>query len=362
MNIRRTTALGLSLAAVTLTACAGPKAPLDVGTQAAPLDLVLGEHEAVVEAPVGPFTLELPREVAPFRPISATPLPTTPPEPCPDFDPLSPVSAAGVTVTGPPQAASYTYRASTTDTVGAMTSKFKGDSTWKVAVGAVDAATGAFDFTTEVSIGDLKTSRVFRVQPQPRVKPSGVPPSGDPSDPATLDPNYQVIDGYNITAGPAGLPTLPRALPNLGRADLAGIQLVSQTTGDATFTPTAPIPLVYLPTGGTSFTGVGNDGVTTMKFNSSVPKTTYINACGKKIEAIQVDLTDGVIGGRTDKGEPYELAFTEHLYFGLQYGGLPVKDEGSVTGVRLPGGAPTTDTIERTFEFTANSQPKPAKS
>jgi hypothetical protein len=56
------------------------------------------------------------------------------------------------------------------------------------------------------------------------------------------------------------------------------------------------------------------------------------------------------------------LAFTEHLYFGLQYGGLPVKDEGTVSGVRLPGGAPTADTIERTFEFTANTQPKPAKS
>ena len=58
MSTRRSIALGLSVAAVALSACAGPKAPFDVGTQAAPVDLVLGEHEAVVEAPVGPLPFD----------------------------------------------------------------------------------------------------------------------------------------------------------------------------------------------------------------------------------------------------------------------------------------------------------------
>ena len=352
MRFRRCIAIGVSLSAVALSACSGPKAPLDVGTQAAPVDLVLGEHEAVVEAPVGPISIALPREFAPFLPIGRAPVQEKL-EPCPDFDPLAPVASGGVIVEGPPQNATYTYRAKTTDTVGNMSAKYAGDSTWKVTVGAVDQSTGQFEFTTEVTIGPVKSSRLFRV-----LVKANAGENTAAADPTTTDLNYQTIDQYNATAPLVGAPPLPRSLVNVGRYGLPGIYLVSQTTGDDAFTPTVPIPLLQMPVVPTSFDGIGTDGETVMKFLSTVKSTSSpVNACGKKIEAIEVSLTNGQIAGLLDNGQPYSIEFTETLYFGLQYGGLPIRDEGKVVATGVSGG----DKIERTFDFTTNVAPKPAK-
>jgi hypothetical protein len=370
MNRRRPlVAIGLGVSVLMLSACAGPKAPFDVGTQALPIDLILGEHEAVVEAPVGPISIVAPRQLAPFVPLDTAPsassttpslaVPQVPLEPCPEFDPLAPVSSTGVTVEARPQDATYAYRARTSDTVGDLTSKFTGDSSWKVTAGPLDAATGIFEFTTEVTIGEgdaaVTSTRIFRVLTKPLAGENT--PAADPT---TTDPNFQVIDQYNLTAPLVGAPTLPRALPNLGRYGLPGIYLVSQTGGDDLFTPTVPIPLLQMPAAPTSFTGVGSDGERVMSFLSTVKAiSSPVNACGKKLEAIEVELTDGRLAGLLDNGKAYSIEFTEKLYFGLQFGGLPLRDEGKVTGVGAA--VEGAGAIERTFDFTVNTQPKFAK-
>ncbi|HVT77713.1 MAG TPA: hypothetical protein VHD87_11840, partial [Acidimicrobiales bacterium] len=122
--MRRTLAIGCAVSALLLTACAGPKAPLHVGTQAAPVNLVLGEHKAVEEAPVGPLTDGLPPGLAPFLPTPLAPPPTAPPAACPDFDPLDPAIATVGTVVTPPAPATYTYRTKTADTLADKTSSY----------------------------------------------------------------------------------------------------------------------------------------------------------------------------------------------------------------------------------------------
>jgi hypothetical protein len=357
---RRAAVVGL-VTLLAATACSGPKAPFDIGTQAAPVDLVLGEREAVVEAPVGPFSVPLPREVPVIRDTAAAPstdAPTTsttaaPLGPCPPFDPLAPVAGGSdVDFTGKPQAGTYAYRAKTTETVGSQTTRFEGDSTWKITVGATDPSNNGTPVTIDVTVGPARTSRELLLLPQPTT-------TGPAGDPNTTDLNYQVVDQYNLAAVLAGLPRIDRNAPNLGRYGLAGIYLVSQTTGDSTFRPTVPIPLVQTPVSpGRSFQAVGTDGVTTMSFTSTTKKTEYVNACGTKVESILVDLSEGRIGGRTDEGRPYRLAFEESLFIGLQFGGIPVRDVGAVRSESdVLGG----EKVERTFDFTANVQPKAAK-
>ena len=370
MRAAATTTVAL-VTATALSACAGPRAPYDVGTQAAPVNLVLGAHRAVVVAPVGPFTQPLPPALAPFIPLPPLPIPSSAPTlpvdlgPCPALDPLAPMSQAGTPVLpGPPVPASYQYRATSTDTVGSKQATFKGNTTWKVTVGAVQAATGGYPVTIATTIGKATTTRVLLVIPKALdADTPQVPTLGQPyGDPNSTDPNVQVIDAYNSTVGPYGLPQLPRALPNPGRFGPAGVYLLSQSGGGTSFTPTVPIPLVQTPVGNNSFTAVGSDGQTAMTFTSTVTKArSGVNACGKKIEGVQVHLSNGQIAGLTPDGKVTVVSFDETLVFGLQAGGLPLSDTGKVSTTSLPGGAVSPDTIARTFDFTVNSVPKPAK-
>lgn len=347
----------IALAGLTLAACGGPKEPFDIGTQAAPVDLVLGEHEAVVEAPVGPISASLPRELFPFLPIGTKTTPDVPLGPCPDFDPLAPVNAVGDGgLNGPPQNATYNYRATTTDRVGKLESKFAGDSAWKITT--TKPASGGFLVTMETTIAKVKTSRQFLILFQPLAP---LPDPGvvvHPDDPGNTDPNVQIIDQYNFVALLTGLPKLPRTLPNLARPGLPGVYLVSQTMGDTLFKPATPIALFQTPvTPNRLITAFGTDGKTVMTFTSTTKNTEYINACGTKVEALRIDLTGGRIGGFTDKGKVYNLKFEESLFFALNAGGLPVRDVGTITG---DGDLFSGEKVERKFDFTINSEPKPS--
>lgn len=353
-------------AALMLSGCAGPRAPFEIGTQNAPVDLVLGERAPVVQAPVGPISAPLPPTLAPFFPAPQGPQPSRPvvvappaaPSlgPCPDFDPIAPVATVGLTLAGPPEAGTYTYRAKTSETFGSAKSAFSGDSTWKVTVSPADPTTGGHQVTTEVRIGTTTTQRVFLVLT--KAVGSGQAGGSPLDEPNATDLNAQVIDLYNTVGGSQGLPKIPRAAPNLGRYGPAGIYLVSQSAGDTTFKPTVPIPLLQTPVGNNSFTGIGTDGVTNMRFVSTVKKNSLVNACGEKLESVEVALTDGIVSGRSGAGEVQQVAFTETLHFGLQFGGLPLRDSGTVTGVVLPGGTVAPDTVQRSFDYTINVTPK----
>jgi hypothetical protein len=362
---------GLAVAALALAGCSGPKAPFDIGTQAAPLALVLGEHAAVETAPVGPISLPPVPGALPFVPpdsgattgvlptAAPTPLPSI--GPCPDFNPLAAVAGVGLDVPGTPQPGTYLYRAQTAEAVGSAKTGFKGNSSWKVSVGAMDPLTGAYDVTIDVTAGQSTTTRVLRILTKP-LAANQLSPSGqqNPLDaPDATDPNKQVIDEIN---GLALLPvTIPRDSPNAGRYGPAGIYLVEQSTSVSTFKPSLPIPLLQTPVGNNSFTAYGTDGSTVMTFVSTVSKRAYVNACGKKVETWEVALTAGEVATRTVDNKIWSVGFTENLDFGLQYGGLPLHDEGTVTGIQVPGSTPTGDQITRSFNFTINSLPKPAK-
>jgi hypothetical protein len=137
---------------------------------------------------------------------------------------------------------------------------------------------------------------------------------------------------------------------------------VSQSNGTSTFTPTTPIPVVQTPIGSNSFTGMGTDGTTVMTFTSTVKKRANVNACGTKVEGIEVALTDGRIAGPGADGKTQQVAFTENLVFGFQFGGIPVQDTGRISSATVPGAAGLADQASREFAFTVNSVPKPARS
>jgi len=364
---------GLLASLLTATACAGPNAPFQVGTQNAPINLVLGARQAVVSAPVGPVVGPLPPSLAPFVPQAPAPVgtvaPTVPPvlpplPPCPPFDPLAPVVATNIVLPGKPQPATYAYRGKIVDTMGTSKATYQGNSSWKVSVGPVDPSNGGYDVTVDVTLGKLTSRRVFLMLPTattsnaPQAPVPGV--QTDPNAPDTTDPNQIVGSQVNSTLATLGLAPLPRVLPNPGRYGPAGIYLVSQTSGSSTFTPTVPIPLVQTPVGSNSFTGMGTDGSTVMTFTSTVKKRSNVNACGTKVEGIEVALTDGRIAGPGADGKTEQVAFTEDLVFGFQFGGIPVQDTGTVSSGTAPGALP--DSASRTFSFTVNTVPKSARS
>jgi hypothetical protein len=354
----------LAAAVLAASGCAGPKAPFTVGTQAAPINLTLGARQAVETAPVGPIAGPLPPS-APFVPPalpsggpSLPPLPTGPALPCPPFDPLSPVQATSSIVTGKPQAATYEYRGKVVDTAGTAKSVYEGNSTWKVSVGEVDPSTGAFDLTTEVTLGKATTTRVFQVLTKPLVDDGGLVGLASPDG---TDPNYLVGTQVNGTLVSLGLPPLPKVLPNPGRYGPAGIYLKSQSSGGSTFAPLVPIPLLQTPVGNNSFTGMGTDGSTVMTFTSTVQKRANVNACGTKVEGTAVSITGGLIAGLGADGKLQQVSFTENLVFGLQFGGLPIQDTGTISSLTVPGAALAPDAATRDFSFTVNTVPKPAK-
>lgn len=353
---------GLAVAAMVTTACAGPHAPYNVATQNAPVNLVLGERQAVTTAPVGPISGPLPPSVGPILPIGPSPSPTpmvAPSGPCPAFDPLAPVLATSIDLPGPPKPATYSYRGKVVDTAGKEKSTYKGNSKWKVIVGKVDPTTGGYHVTLKVKIGKATSSRVLLIQPKPLLDNdhgTGL------NSPTGTDPNA-VLATVTGTLLSVGVPPLafPLKLPNLGRFGPAGIYLVSQSSGDSTFTPTVPIPLLQTPVGNNSFTGVGTDGSSVMLFTSTVKKRLSVNACGSKVEGFDVGMTGGKIISLGADGKAQIVSFKENLVFGMQFGGLPVKDTGTITTSTLPGAALLPDTASRSFTFTVNSVPKPAR-
>lgn len=362
---------------MTATACAGPNAPFDVGTQNAPVNLVLGARQAVVSAPVGPVVGPLPPSIAPFVPqapaaggVSA--LPSLPPVaqppkvPCPAFDPLAPVVPTNIVLPGRPQPATYTYRAKIVDTMGAKKATYQGNASWKVDTGPVDPTNGSYRTTIDVTVGKATTRRVFLMLPQaitsgaPKVPVPGA--NTDPDSPDATDPNAIVSALVDSTLVSLGLPPFPHVAPNPGRYGPPGIYLVSQSNGSSTFTPTVPIPLVQTPVGSNSFTGMGTDGSTVMSFTSTVKRRVNVNACGTKVEGIEVALTDGRIAGQGADGKTQQVSFAENLVFGFQFGGIPVQDTGSISSSTVPGAAGLPDQASRDFAFTVNSVPKQARS
>lgn len=379
------------LVGLTATACSGPAAPLDIGTQTVPIALVLGELQAVQEAPLGPISAPVQPQDLPYfsQPAAGQPPdplpPLSPPAeellpmptgPCPDVDPLAPVLAVGHTIEAPPVKATYRYRALVTDTYPGKASAYAGDSIWTIEPGPVDAVTGSYDVTYTVKMGAATTKRVLRTLPRDL---AAADPSAPPNDP---NPNDAIVIA-NANLASQGVPPIPSTAPNPAGYGLAGVYLVSQESNGVVFRPSTPIALLQLRqvTGAENaeaaaaagaITSAGSDPVTgaVMAFRSTVTSATNkVNACGTPLQTVQVALTspnspattpppnpathlvptDGAVYAErapsTDPTNPKSnvLLFAEKIDFGLQYGGLVVQDAltvGSLNGVQVSADKP----------------------
>lgn len=328
-------AAALLTAAVAMSACAGPEAPIDVGAKTVPIDLLLGRKvKKVAEAPVPPLLLPTPRfvpigGVGDSSPTTSTTMPAEPPGPCPEADPLDvPADIAENRIQAPPKPAVLKYRTTGRLTTGGATAT-------AVVLGPESKVTveqpqsePADGFTFRVTVENAATAATTTTY---RVLPTGA--SADPpASPVSPPPE-------------AGSPPRPTGVP-------AGLYLaeVAQAGSTISFRPQFPgIPIVRTPIDlGTTFDAVGTDGATTMSWRSKVVAKANVDACGTFLDSYVVELTNGRITG----GEDAEaVTFTSRMNIGSQFGGLILHMATETTG--MAGSTP----VNRTVTMTVNSKP-----
>lgn len=320
--------------AMATASCAGPLAPLEVGSKDVPIDLLLGAKvKKVAQAPLPPVLMPAPSYFFPSQGVSVTRPGTTTttlpvdPGPCPKANPLDPPKlVAGNRVPAPPKAADFTYR-----TTGKLTSG-----------------------------GANHTEVVLDPQSRVKIQPSAVDPAGNFTFDMTVEnaktetttTTYRVITTEGGTAVPSEVP------PDVPRPSgfAAGIYLARIAgAGDVKpFEPQFPgIQVARLPLDlGTVFNAAGSDGVTTMSWRSTVKEKKNVDACGTPLDSYVIELTEGTITGGQDAER---LTFTSRINFGTQYGGLPLQMETTTEGTAAPDIA-----ITRTVSMTVNAQPQAA--
>ena len=312
----------VALGAVVLAGCAGPVEPLAVQTQALPVNLILGQHLAVAQAPLAPIIL--PAEPLGPAVFLAAVTPSTevlPPLPkvvaCPAFNPLAPVRPIPTSVSGAPAPTSYVYRSSITDVTGSTTASYDGPTRWSISAAKTVDRLGDFTYQVAASVPTAGFSKTTTYE----VVPTGVQAAGQP------------VPG-NAPGNP--LDQLPPGLPQVAGPANAGIYLdgVTDSSGSS-FIPSSPIPLVQFPIQvGASYTTSGTDGNSTVTFTSDVVKQSKVNACGTPVAVWEVALTNGVVSAA---GTP-SVDFTETLDIATQSGGLVVSDDYRSKGSQVPSG------------------------
>lgn len=316
-------------------ACAGPTAPIDVGSKDVSIDLLLGAKvKKVAEAPLPPIVMPAPSVFFPGLPPAARPATTTSttafvdPGPCPEADPLKPpVRVAGNKVPGPPKAATFSYR-----TTGKL-----------------------------VSGGANHTEVVLDPRSAVKVEPSAVDPAGNFTFDMTVEngKTETTTTTYRVITTEAGASVPPGVVPNDAprpSGSTAGIYLARvATSGNVKpFLPQFPgIQVVRLPLDlGTTFDAAGTDGTTTMSWRSTVKEKRNVDACGTPLDSYVIELTNG----RITSGEDAEaLTFTSTIWLGSQFGGLPLRIATATTGT-----SPPDIKITRNVEMTIDREPQPA--
>lgn len=323
-----------ALAALFLVAaCAGPRAPIDVGSKEVPIDLLLGAKVAkVAQAPLPPLEIPVtPQGLVTFRPVPVleppAPATTEPPGPCPEMDPLAvPKKVATNNISAPPKPGTYTARTVGRFRVGGANAQdvlLNPSSTIVVGSPMQEAAgTTTFDFT--VKNGNAETTSTYRIVPL------GVSPS-PPAPPSA--------GGVTATV-PNDAPKLSPAAPGLYLARVS-------SPGSVGFTPTAPgILVTRFPIDlGTTIDTSGTDGVTTTSWRTTVKAKETVDACGTPIDTYRIELSNG----RTVTGKNAEsITFTGVINLGTQYGGLPLFQRTDATGTQ--GTAAITRSVQLTFD------------
>lgn len=283
--MRRAVALALVL---TAAACGGPKAGVEVGVKEINTDVLIGpQRPRVVPAPPAaspPRPSGFPGFVQP--PVTVLPPPPTPPPSCPQASPIAPIEQALTAVaTVPPPEASYAYRNTGTWSVGDRHGAYPAVSTRSIMNVRNPAQGGGFAF--DVSIPD----------------PSGT----------TTTTTYRV---YPSQTGPVD--------PTPGIYIEQVVSRAGETVTD-TFTPVPAVLLMQFPAeAGKTWSSRGVDPTTqtVMQFNARIVARSIVDACGTRLAAWTVDVTEGIIRSPTA-----DLTFAATLSIAPQYGGLVVADK-----------------------------------
>jgi hypothetical protein len=284
---RTTTALALTLA-LTLSACAGPQRPFELGLKEVPSDLLLGAQTKpalALPTQLPPMVFTVTDLAAPTPPAAdlppPIPEPPPPPPPCPEADPLAAVKRpAALDVQAPPAPATYTYRTSGSFFVNGSDGTLPPTATHEVKDVQV-IGPGEFTFAVAVSQGPRVTTTTYHVVPRTS---AAVPPGLYISK----------VDNQRITP----------------------------------FQPKPELLLLPFPAlKGTTFNAAGSDGLTTLSYSGVVEETERIDACGEPVDGIRVKLTDGrAATSRPDETQPMVETFEAAYVIATEYGGLSIRD------------------------------------
>jgi hypothetical protein len=304
MSIRIRTVAGIALLALSSAACAGPHAPLEIGSKDVPVDIVLGQQQQLIApAPGSNPVAGFPGFISPPIPIpepGAPPPPAQPPQKCPLASPFDASKlVAYQTAPKPPVPATYVYRNNGMLKVGAgVATSFPPEQTRTVRNVKPDGS-GNFDFDVAALLEGVLTTTTYRVMnteptPDRGVYIAAVVTTFADGTTESFNPDQPIL-------------LMPFPAPELG----TGLEdEINHTRGQG-------------------YQSAGTDPIsqTTMDVQAKIDGKTRANACGEWVDAWDIEVTQGKIAGPTKN-----VDFTGHYLIAPQYGGLVVQDDLSFSG------------------------------
>jgi len=293
---------GLALAT---SACAGPRAPLEIDTKGIPVDIVLGRQDQPPYPPnLNPGPAGFPGFIQPPipRPQPGIQPPSPPPaEACPPASGLdSPLLAARLTAPLPPTEATYAFRNEGSFQVGeGAPSQYPPITRRTVSDVRAIAGEGNFEFDVSIRLLDDTTVTTYRVLN------SGTTPDRGVFIARIVTERDEGADAF--------VPTTPiKLLPFPGPE--AGTNLEDETEA-----------LV-----GREYRSSGTDPLTqtTMFLEARIAAAkARVDACGEWVDGFEVEVLRGSIVGPAK-----QISFTGRYVVAPQYGGLIVEDQIDLSG------------------------------
>lgn len=343
--IARVPVRALVLALVALlaaTACSGPKAPMNVGMNARPVELLLGQRIRVVTetvsppvspsfAPTGYLDDEFaPRGATPHRKRPGHAGPVIPIE-CPTAPPgAGIVTPKTPSPPGPPASATYSYRVNGSVKVGEHIKALPSELTRDVANIRPDPP-AAYVFDAFDTMGSETAVTSYRLVTD------WYPARPPTSNLDVAENTAETHAGQEAPESPAG----SRAQP--------GLYIVRLAASDPGFrVPDPGIKVVEFPVvTGATFTTAATDGVTTVAYTSTVSSVpARVDACGVLLDVHQIDVSGEITKSTAQEGY-VRAQFTASYGIATQFGALMVWEKVEITS----------DDVARKLEATINQEP-----
>lgn len=283
---KRARATAIVLLAIMSAACSGPQRSLQVGMKEIETDVLIGPRSTRVQTPP-PASDPIVGFPGFVQPPFVPPPTLRPPTPtCPTAGPFDPVrSEVSTTAERPPVPSAYSYRNDGTFAIGDRSGSFASPST-RVIGNVIDPAPGG-GFTFDVAIpspDDSVTTTTYHVFPR----------AASPTDPE----------------------------PGLF------IERVTTKRADGSSEVFSPVPMLMMirfPAAiGETWDARGIDPLAgiVMQFTGTIRARGIVDACGVRLAAWEVVISDGLI-----RGPDRDLTFSSVLWIAPQYGGLSLADQ-----------------------------------